>query len=62
MTTLSEVYSYVCLRQGLGDRCLEGQEIEQRCVAMGDGELGVANRKSHMPEARGSQDQWDEIS
>jgi hypothetical protein len=24
------------------------QEIEQRCVAMGDGELGVATRKSQM--------------
>ena len=31
-------------------RCTEGQEIEQRCVAMGDGELGVATRKSQMPE------------
>ena len=30
-------------------RCTEGQEIEQRCVAMGDGELGVATRKSQMP-------------
>jgi hypothetical protein len=26
----------------------EGQEIEQRYVAMGDGELGVATRKSQM--------------
>jgi hypothetical protein len=33
-------------RQG---RCTESQEIEQRCIAMGDGELGVANRKSQMP-------------
>ena len=30
-------------------RCTEGQEIEQRCVAMGDGELGLAIRKSQMP-------------
>jgi hypothetical protein len=29
-------------------RCTEGQEIEQRCIAMGDGELGVATRKSQM--------------
>jgi hypothetical protein len=28
----------------------EGQEIGQRCAAMWDGELRVANRKSHMPE------------
>jgi hypothetical protein len=27
-------------------RCTEGQEIEQRCVGMGDGDLGVATRKS----------------
>lgn len=33
-------------RQG---RCTEGQEIEQRCVAMEDSELVVANRKSQMP-------------
>jgi hypothetical protein len=30
-------------------RCTEGQEIKQRCVAMGDGELGIATRKSQMP-------------
>jgi hypothetical protein len=30
-------------------RCTEGQEIEQRYVAMGDGELGLATRKSQMP-------------
>ena len=30
-------------------RSTEGQEIEQRCVAVGDGELGVATRKSQMP-------------
>ena len=33
-------------------RCTEGQKIEQRCVAMGDGELGVATRKSQMPGKR----------
>jgi len=33
-------------RQG---RCTEGQQIEQRCVAMQDGELVVATRKSQMP-------------
>ena len=27
--------------------------IEQRCVAMGNGELGVATRKSHMQEKKG---------
>jgi hypothetical protein len=31
------------------NRCTEGQEIEQRCVAKGDRELGVANRNSQMP-------------
>jgi hypothetical protein len=30
-------------------RCTEGQEIEQTCIAMEDGELGVATRKSQMP-------------
>jgi hypothetical protein len=30
-------------------RCTEGQEIEQRSVAMGNGELGIATRKSQMP-------------
>ena len=30
-------------------RSTEGQEIEQRCVAVGDGELGVATRKSQIP-------------
>ena len=33
-------------RQG---SCTECEEIEQRCVAMGDGELWVATRKSQMP-------------
>jgi hypothetical protein len=33
-----------------GRRCTEGQEIEQRCVAMGCGELRVATRKSQTPE------------
>jgi hypothetical protein len=28
------------------ERSTEGQEIEQRCVAVGDGELGVATIKS----------------
>jgi hypothetical protein len=28
----------------------EGQEIEQRSVAMGNGELGAANTKFQMPE------------
>ena len=27
----------------------DGQEIDQRCAAMGDGELRVATRKSQMP-------------
>jgi hypothetical protein len=27
----------------------EGQEFEQRCIEMGDGELGVADSKSQMP-------------
>ena len=31
-------------------RCPEGQEIEQSCVAMGHGKLGVASRK--IPDAR----------
>jgi hypothetical protein len=30
-------------------RGTEGQEIEQRCVVMGDGELEVATRKSQIP-------------
>ena len=29
-------------------RCAEGQEVEQRCVAMGDGELEVATSKSQV--------------
>ena len=32
-----------------GRRCMEGQEFEQRYVAIGDGELGAATRKSQMP-------------
>jgi hypothetical protein len=39
------------------ERCTEGQEIEWRCVAMGDGEMKGAKRK--VPDtrnARGSQD------
>jgi hypothetical protein len=31
-------------------RCTEGQEIEQRYIAMGDGELGGSNQK--VPDAR----------
>ena len=31
-------------------RCAEGEAIKQKCVEMGDGELGVATRKSQMPE------------
>jgi hypothetical protein len=31
-------------------RCREGQEIEQRCVAMGDGGVGSSNQK--IPDAR----------
>ena len=34
---------------GDGERSTEGQEFESRCVAVGDGELGVATRKSQMP-------------
>ena len=30
-------------------RSTEGQKIEGRCVTVGDGELGVATRKSQMP-------------
>jgi hypothetical protein len=30
-------------------RCTKGQEIEQRCVKLGDRELRVATRKSQMP-------------
>jgi hypothetical protein len=33
----------------MGEMYREGQEIEQRCVAMEDGELGIANRISQMP-------------
>ena len=32
-----------------GDRCTEVQKTEWRCVAVGDGELGVATRKFQMP-------------
>ena len=32
-----------------GDMNREGQEIEQSCVAMGEGELGAGTRKSQMP-------------
>ena len=30
-------------------RCTEGQKIELKCVAMRDGELGVATKKSQIP-------------
>ena len=30
-------------------RCTQGLEIEVRCVAMREGEVGVANRKSQIP-------------
>ena len=43
-------------RIGCGRRwrkCTEGQEIEQRCVTMRDGEQGVATRKSQRPEKQG---------
>ena len=36
------------IRYGRRWRCTEGQEIEQRYVVVGDGELGVATRKSQM--------------
>ena len=37
------------IRYGTGcRRCTEGQEIEQRCIAMRAGELGVATMKSQM--------------
>jgi hypothetical protein len=32
------------------DRSIEGQEIEQKYVAVGDRELGIATRKSQTPE------------
>jgi hypothetical protein len=32
-----------------GRRCTKSQEIEKRCVAMGDVALGVATGKSQMP-------------
>jgi hypothetical protein len=31
----------------------EGQELEQSCLAMGDGELVVATNKSQMPGKQG---------
>ena len=43
-------------RQG---KCTMGQEIERRCVAMGDGERGVANRKFQMPgNQKAPRTQW----
>jgi hypothetical protein len=35
-----------------GRRCLEGQEIEQRCIAMGDGELGLAPGSPRFQESK----------
>ena len=32
-----------------GKRSTEGLEIEQRCVAMGDGDLWLVTKKSQMP-------------
>jgi hypothetical protein len=37
------------VRIGYGRRCTEGQEFEQKPVAMGHGELEVVNRKTQMP-------------
>ena len=39
-----------------GRRWSEGQEIEQRCVAMGDGEPGSNQKVPDARKARGSQD------
>ena len=39
------------------EKITEGQETEQRCVAMGDGELGVSNQK--VPDARKSRASQD---
>ena len=30
----------------------KGQDFERRCIAMGEGKLGVATRKSKMPETQ----------
>jgi hypothetical protein len=40
-------------------RCTEGQEIEQRCVAMGDEELGCCKKK--VPDARKRRDSQDSM-
>jgi hypothetical protein len=37
-------------RIGYGRRSTGDQENEQRCLAVGDGKLGVVTRKSQMPE------------
>ena len=34
---------------GEGRQCTEDQEIEQRCVEMGDGEVGIASINTQMP-------------
>lgn len=31
-------------------RSKEGQKITQKYVAVGDGELGIGSKKSHMPD------------
>jgi hypothetical protein len=36
-------------RYGRCMRCTKDQEIERKCVAMGDRELGVTTRKFHVP-------------
>ena len=37
----------------------EGQEIEQKYVAVGDKELGIATRKTQMPGKQGvTRNQW----
>jgi hypothetical protein len=41
-------------------RCTEGQDIEQRLVAMGNGQLGLAKGKSQMPgKHKAPRTQWE---
>jgi hypothetical protein len=49
MSMLHCIYRNIFKWEEMEEMYREGQEIEQRCVAMGDGELGVATRKSQMP-------------
>ena len=42
------------IRYGRNGDDIEGQKFEQRCVAMGFEELGVATRKSKMPGKKAS--------